>query len=175
LDCHVRQWPSLDIHLRTNEPPPCCLRLAIASQSTSLVVDPPSPTSGHTPPIGALHKSSLKPPAKLAALPRSFWRLSRSLHHPSNIVQQTTSPQSPVMFLGTAQWHSSRSGYWVKNPENKQMICSRIPRLPVQGRGPVHPHRTQLVPPVQTGRKRGRQFLDDSPHRPKLTTRTSSV
>src|SRR5712671_5564662 len=47
---------------------------------TYLVVEPPSPTSGRTPPVGALHKSSLKNPHKAGSLTHHLRRLQRSLH-----------------------------------------------------------------------------------------------
>ena len=56
MDCRVRQQPSLDVHLRTSEP--LLSQVCHSSPSTSLVVEPPSPTSGRTPPVGVLHSNT---------------------------------------------------------------------------------------------------------------------
>src|SRR5712671_5785948 len=69
--------------------------------------------SGSTPPVGALHKSSLKPTVKLAALPIVFGD-SREVY---TVVERRQANDLPAHVTGSAEWHDTHPGYWIKNPE----------------------------------------------------------
>jgi len=72
----------------------------------------PLPTSDHTPPVGALHKSSLKTPVKLAALPIVFGD-SREVY---TVIERCSADNLPAHVKGSVEWHSKCPGYWIKNP-----------------------------------------------------------
>src|SRR5712672_1571484 len=67
--------------------------------------------SGHTLPVGALHKSSLKTPVKLAASPIVFGD-SREVY---TVIEHCSADDLPAHVKGSAKWHSKHPGYWIKN------------------------------------------------------------
>jgi len=67
--------------------------------------------SGRTPPVGALHKSSLKNPAKLAALNVVFGD-SREVY---TTIKRHSADDLPAHVKGSAKWHSKHPGYWIRN------------------------------------------------------------
>src|SRR5712671_4260510 len=64
-------------------------------------------------PVGALHKSSLKTTAKLAAINVVFGD-SREVY---TTVERRSADDLPAHVKGSTEWHSKRPGYWIKNPE----------------------------------------------------------
>src|SRR5712672_3598873 len=67
--------------------------------------------SGHTLPVGALHKSSLKTPVKLAALPIVFGD-SQEVY---TVIERHSADDLPAHVKGSAEWHSKHPGYWIRN------------------------------------------------------------
>ena len=67
--------------------------------------------SGCTPPVGALHKSSLKTPVKLAALPIVFGD-SQEVY---TVIERRSADDLPAHIKGSAEWHSKRPRYWIRN------------------------------------------------------------